>query len=453
MIKNAFWNALSIIVFLAIIAVIAFFALIFINPYSALNPFPPPTLPASLNLPTFTPTFPQLPPTWTPGGPLEPIQGITLKPSSTPLATEPGAVIIVNTNPPIRLPTSTFTPTRSATATSAATRTPTNTPNLTDTALAQVVTNAALTAQARTQAAGATQTVNAMPPNPGSAVETHGVSNDTWQTTVSDPAFTWTPVSGASRYYVYWGTASTGTSASTVSSASFDPDAVTPGTYYLRLRTVFPWGTRPDWSTVFIFRFDNTSPSVPGSATETHGASSASWQNTISDPAFTWPAASDTGSGVARYDVYFGSNPNGEIVVATPSSAAYDPAALSSGTYYLRARAVDGVGNSSNWATLFEFRYDGTPPSVPANLQTGDSGSAAPTFTWSASTDDHSGFGTYQLFWGSGATCGGKNQPDQTGTSFTAPEITEAGDYILCVRAVDALGNTSSWAQAAYTYP
>jgi hypothetical protein len=456
MIKNALWNALSILVFIAIIAVIAVFALLFFNPTSGLNPFPPPTQPVALNLPTFTPTFEQLPPTWTPGNAELAVAGQTLKPSSTPLETDALVVLYTKTRVPTSTPTA--TPTRTATETPDSTQTRTETPHLTNTALALIATNAVQTAQAKTMTASAmasgpeaTQTVEAMPPNPSSANEVHGTSNDTWQDLVSDPSFSWLAVSGASGYYVYWGSNATGTSTTKVSSAAYNPSAVTVGTYYLRLRTIFPWGERPDWTTVFTFRFDDTNPTAPSAAVETNGSSSGTWQNSVPDPAFTWSGATDTGSGVGSYDVYFGSNPNGTFVVASPSSAAYDPPALSTGTFYLRVRSLDYAGNKSGWVTLFVFRYDGTPPDQPGSLSRGGT-TTDPEYTWSASSDAHSGFSTYEIFWGSGTSCGAKNQPDQTGTSFAPATITEGGDYTFCVRAKDNAGNVSGWAKDTFTY-
>ena len=83
--KDAIWNTLSFLAVMAVIAVIVLFSLIFINPQTAINPFPPPTLPAALVLPTHTPTYGQLPPTWTPGGGDQQVVGVTLRPTSTPL--------------------------------------------------------------------------------------------------------------------------------------------------------------------------------------------------------------------------------------------------------------------------------------------------------------------------------------------------------------------------------
>jgi hypothetical protein len=39
---------------------------IFIHPDSRINPFPFPSLPATIVIPTLTPTLLQMPPTWTP---------------------------------------------------------------------------------------------------------------------------------------------------------------------------------------------------------------------------------------------------------------------------------------------------------------------------------------------------------------------------------------------------
>ncbi len=61
------WNVLSILILVALLCILSYFALIFLNPNSSLNPFPPPTLnPALYTLtPSVTPRF-TLVPSWTP---------------------------------------------------------------------------------------------------------------------------------------------------------------------------------------------------------------------------------------------------------------------------------------------------------------------------------------------------------------------------------------------------
>ena len=96
------------------------FLQIFADPYSVINPFPPPTLPATLTIPSSTPTQRSLPPTWT-YTPAEPGLFTTLQPTSTLPPTATGFV----------LPTFTETPTPTSTPTD--TPTITNTPTITET--------------------------------------------------------------------------------------------------------------------------------------------------------------------------------------------------------------------------------------------------------------------------------------------------------------------------------
>lgn len=92
-----FWSLLTILILLMVVCVVAGFLVIFTNPYSALNPFPPPTLPARAMLPSATPTNAvlPLPPTWTPTSspvPLPtdtPTPTWTLPPTPTPITLTP----------------------------------------------------------------------------------------------------------------------------------------------------------------------------------------------------------------------------------------------------------------------------------------------------------------------------------------------------------------------------
>lgn len=111
------WDILAIILLVALVMVGVIFLQIFIDPNSSLNPFPPATLPAVIQLPTSTNTPRVLPPTWTPTAPLG--GQSTLRPSSTPQATATGFVLPTATPTP--------TPTRTPTMTPTVTRTPTKT--------------------------------------------------------------------------------------------------------------------------------------------------------------------------------------------------------------------------------------------------------------------------------------------------------------------------------------
>ncbi len=64
--KISFWDFLSGLLIIATIAVLLVVGIIFFNPNSSLNPFPYPTMPVLLSIPTSTSTPFILPPTWTP---------------------------------------------------------------------------------------------------------------------------------------------------------------------------------------------------------------------------------------------------------------------------------------------------------------------------------------------------------------------------------------------------
>jgi hypothetical protein len=93
-----FWSLLTILVLLLVVCVVAAFLVVFTNPYSALNPFPPPTLPARAELPTATPTNAviPLPATWTPTSSPVPIPTDTPTPTST-LPPTPTPVTLTST--------------------------------------------------------------------------------------------------------------------------------------------------------------------------------------------------------------------------------------------------------------------------------------------------------------------------------------------------------------------
>jgi hypothetical protein len=90
-------------------------------------------------------------------------------------------------------------------------------------------------------------------------------------------------------------------------------------------------------------------------------ATSGEWQNTCSEPVFTWSGASDATSGVAGYYYYWGISSTGTSTSYTTNTS-YNPSAVGEGTNYFRIRTKDNAGNISPWETMFILRYDGTKP-------------------------------------------------------------------------------------------
>jgi hypothetical protein len=157
--KISIWDILSVLALLGTFAIILVALTIFSNPNSGFNPFPPPTAPAPIVLPTATATLRSLPPTWTAtaeggvsaGGETPRITS-TLPPTSTQFV----LYTFTPTNTPTVTPTSTSTPTSTPTITRTptVTRTPSLTPTRTNTL---EPTNTSTTAPTFTNTPGLTQ--------------------------------------------------------------------------------------------------------------------------------------------------------------------------------------------------------------------------------------------------------------------------------------------------------
>ncbi|GBR74279.1 hypothetical protein NO1_1485, partial [Candidatus Termititenax aidoneus] len=188
-------------------------------------------------------------------------------------------------------------------------------------------------------------------------VLTHTAETEGWTNVADRGAYTWTPAGsshGLAGYNVYWGTDSSGTSTTTFQADnSYDPPTLTSsGVYYLCVQAKDEIGNVSEWITVLTYKFDNAAPVL------THTAITEGWTNVADRDAYTWTAATDSGSGVAGYYVYWGTNSNGTSTTFQAGNS-YDPPALTSfGKYYLRVLAKDNIGNvSSVWTTVLEYRY------------------------------------------------------------------------------------------------
>jgi hypothetical protein len=98
---NLILNVLTGLLLLATVCVASVVLTIFFNPRSALNPFPPSTLPPPVALPSATVTPRSvLPPTWTPSPTIPPSATVTAGPTDTPRPTETPFLIFTPTDTP-----------------------------------------------------------------------------------------------------------------------------------------------------------------------------------------------------------------------------------------------------------------------------------------------------------------------------------------------------------------
>ena len=294
------------------------------------------------------------------------------------------------------------------------------------------------------------------PTNVAQATVQQGAQDNVWQGSVKAPVFNFEgaddAVSGVNSLVYYWGMDAEGfcstTSPSTTGLSGVEADE--SGIYFLKVRVVDNAGLSSDCRTVFTFKYDKDAPVFDGEAVESHGVISGEWQKDVIAPAFSWTPAADEHSGLAGYQIYWGTDPMG-VGDTFAEAPEYAPLPVSeSGTYYLRVRAVDNTGNGSDWMTLYEFRYDVLPPQLPKVLETSGAVNdiwqnhiTSPVFQWDTNTDTHVGLAGHYVYWGTDAN--GEADEYITDSSYQPAEVTEPGIYFLRMKAVDALGNQSSW--------
>ncbi len=167
--------------------------------------------------------------------------------------------------------------------------------------------------------------------------------------------------SGVRGYKVAWDQNPPGGSEIAGASGSVNLSGAGQGQHTLYIQAWDNVGNASTVTAIGWFGYDTVAPAAPTQAAAGCAAQSNVWQNSCADPSFTFSGASDATSGIAGYQLYWGSDPNGTSDYWT-GSAAFDPGAPGEGTYYFRARAKDNAGHWSGWVTLFTFRYDATAP-------------------------------------------------------------------------------------------
>lgn len=127
---------------------------------------------------------------------------------------------------------------------------------------------------------------------------------------------------------------------------------------------------------------DPTNPNNVAALNQSGGSTpltTDTWYN-YPNPYFTWTGASDAGSGVKDYYVYFGTSASGDPEVTSGSINAGGAVQLQTGntlnmtaglsngaTYYLRVKTRDHALNIADTAvTLFTYKFDNGVPNSPA---------------------------------------------------------------------------------------
>lgn len=177
-------------------------------------------------------------------------------------------------------------------------------------------------------------------------------------------------------------------------------------------------------------------------------------------PSFSWSGASDAGSGIAGYYVYFGTDNTADPQTAGTFQVAntFVPSGLTSGTtYYLRVRARDNAQNVSSIYAAFIYRLDSTGPQNPTGVTVAPTGYSSTndfTFFWTnTASDAASGVAGYQYQVGASVNPGSWSSTIVT-TSVNLPGAAyQTGENLFHLRTLDNAGNVSSVnVQVAFYY-
>lgn len=205
--------------------------------------------------------------------------------------------------------------------------------------------------------------VDADPPtNPLTCVQLNGSTvSDVWQNSVNSPSFSWSSATdgttGVAGYYYYWGIDPNGTSSSFTTSSNFEPSPVSTGTHYLRVKAKDNIGNNASWTTLYVFKYDGTTPTNPLTVDQLAGSTEYDvWQGDVDNPFFIWSEGVDSDTGVAGYYYYWGLDPFGMSDSFTTTTI-FNPPAVNPGRYYLRVSTKDNTGNTASWTTLYIFKY------------------------------------------------------------------------------------------------
>ncbi len=209
---------------------------------------------------------------------------------------------------------------------------------------------------------------------------------------------------------------------------------------FWRVRAVDACGNQGEYSPVWQFEIDVTSPAVPTLLTPANSA----WLAT--DTAFcTWSAVSKKTKDSPVYYVlkaYLLSDTINPIAVDTTFLTA-DTLLVSQDRYRWLVEAYDEAGNPPGISGYYSFGYDKTPPSTIAQISPADSSTTnqdSITFCWHPSTDAVSGIREYALVYAYDESfTSGLAETTLTDTSITLVLADTA--YCWMVEARDSAGN------------
>ena len=300
-------------------------------------------------------------------------------------------------------------------------------------------------------AAGVVLVDTTSPSVPGSASTTSPSAD-------RSPVWVWTAATDAGSglatdaYQVEWSQDSGfagGVTADTATGSSFThTDDLADGTWYFRVRAVDAVGNQSSFAANGTVVVDASAPTTPGTPAP------AAAETADVTPSWSWSASTDSGVGLddPAYELQWSQSSSfaGGVFTSTNNSTNFTHTDdLADGTWYFRVRAVDAVGNESNWSANGVAEVDASVPTTPGSPTTPTpTNDDTPTWTWAASTDSGVGLDTpaYEVQWSQDSGfAGGVTSDTANAASFTHGSGLPDGTWYFRVRAVDVVENRSGW--------
>jgi len=264
---------------------------------------------------------------------------------------------------------------------------------------------------------------------------------------------------GAAASYVRWATNASFTTPSIVGNSGWlaAPQAYYAASglvhgqiYYYRVRARNVGLAEGPWSNVVGSRQDALAPTTPGTPTD------AGAYTTSTSVRFNWTASTDSGSGVASYDLQVGTAPGANNVFNGNVGRMLTRVVLGANgrRLYARVRARDIAGNIGAWSNASDgILIDTMPPGAPGIPQDTGAYTSSTTviFNWAAASDggtSGSGVASYDLQVGT-APGAGNIFNGNIGNVLMRAVVGANGQRLYArVRARDRAGRIGPWASS-----
>ncbi|MBN1331574.1 fibronectin type III domain-containing protein, partial [Candidatus Dojkabacteria bacterium] len=225
---------------------------------------------------------------------------------------------------------------------------------------------------------------------------------------------------------------------SSVSSYTFLTD-LADGTWYYKVKAVDKVGNESAYSDYGTVIIDTDLPDTPTNVTV-----DAYTQDTT--PTWEWDAVYDDGDAayISNYEIWWCDASDfldcdaNKTNVVTNSYTPGSP--LADGSWYVKVKAIDSVGNESYYSDYARAIIDTVPPTPPTSFtRTTPTHDTTPRWDWSGASDSGgSGINAYIVQWCDNEAYTGcdANISNRSVNNFTLPESSE-GTYYIRVKGVD----------------